>query len=820
MGQAKTLAVEFQGLVTAPGLLMRSPASCTVADNCILDVPGVMRKRQGYSRGAWPMGAGIHKLHTSPLLNTNFLVHEGVVAGTGMRYSDGQTYGIGVVAVDGSACSRPANLKQQMAVLGYSHFLTSSEGLRRMEGISPTLRFAGMPRGLAPTQESGLYNVLQVANPWLSNGNSVAYRVTWHRLDAYGLELGGAPTGRAIVRNIAGTAGFAGAIASVSIRVPLPKEFGTLNTNLTTSYFYRLWRSRQSASDPDDVMFLVDEKAITATDITNGYAVSTDVTPDNFLIGQATLHTNSSNWPVGEANLAQGVLNEDAPPPVPNSIAQWNGSIWTADFTTFPSYVAQLLGVQAGAGGPALSPGDTVSLDGVNTMTAVVGAPGANQFSLVTTLATLSLNVEATARNICDRHNSLYASSGASGVCAYYTSQGAQSPGQIFVETKQASGGASPATSRATAWRLPTAASVVSGANRIRYSKPNRGDAFAPCNELQVGPTQSTILRLVPYRDRLLVFTDVGIYQAVGGFPEYSVAPFDLTYRLRGRELVAVCDDRVYAWCWEGIVEIDEGGVRVISSPIEPSIEEAIISSGTSNLASYGFAYAYRLRHRVVFMHPPWSVYGTLQSGCVRGFVFDTRTRAWSTMSFDSVVDLADNVSSGNSTLFKSCAAPLFATDAIAFGWWNPSGGDGRVMFERLTFTSADYIDTDAAGVSTNFRMECTFQFQVPEADGAVHWQQTVIHFDAPGAYGPFGANTSWRQPPSDIAITYQTESGIAFQSAATGGQVVVRIEPLVFCRRGNRLRYSLVNALTEACGFVGVSQTYRVGSQFANRSG
>ncbi|MEG7677105.1 hypothetical protein U2060_15300, partial [Listeria monocytogenes] len=69
--------------------------------------------------------------------------------------------------------------------------------------------------------------------------------------------------------------------------------------------------------------------------------------------------------------------------------------------------------------------------------------------------------------------------------------------------------------------------------NLLRFSKPLRADAVPPINVLSVGNADSRILRVMPFRDRMLVFTDAGIYQVTGRtFADFSVFPFDLGYRL------------------------------------------------------------------------------------------------------------------------------------------------------------------------------------------------------------------------------------------------------------------------------------------------
>jgi hypothetical protein len=339
-----------------------------------------------------------------------------------------------------------------------------------------------------------------------------------------------------------------------------------------------------------------------------------------------------------------------------------------------------------------------------------------------------------------------------------------------------------------------------------------RGDAVAVVNTLDVGGTQNTILQLVPYRDFLLVFTNTGIYAVTGSsWADFNVAPFDLTFRLAGRELAVVADDRVYAWCREGIVEIDEGGCRVISTPIEPTLErimlQGIAGFGTQqqwldSLAGYGFAVGYRLKHRVMFFFQANYLYAA--QGCLDALVFDTRTRAWSTLNFAEPASGIDNA-------FKTCGVPRFSDDLLVMGWLNPGGGDGWAFVERNSYSNTDYQDTDATGVSAPVTLTATTQYQVPDAGGAVHWQGTVVHLD----FGEF----SGRARPASFELTYGTDwtSGVAVSASVAGD--LVRLEPPTAVRRGNRLVLSIQHALATACGFIGISQMCRVGSNFPRRT-
>ena len=816
MGATKTLLADFKGLVTAPGLLMRAEASFTFAQNVLFDAPGLARKRPGFERLPNQTSASIHTLHSSPLLNDRVIAHTGSVTPGALFYGTGSAAWTSIPSINGGNITRtgPA-VPQRMALLGMSHYLTSGEGMRRVEAAFASARYAGMPRGLAPStsnMDAAVFSVLQATNPWLASGNSVAYRVTWHRRDDSGQELGGPPTGRLTVRNIAGTSGFTGANRAVRLRIPIPWEYSTGATPLTTSYFFRLWRSRDGvSSEPDDELALVAQFTLTGTDLGRGYAIVDDVTPSPLLAAAPKLHTNPVGFPDGEANIKNGQLNADDAPPLANCVASWRECLWYADTQGKSASVIQLLSV----GGTGLVAGQAVSFNsGVNEIVPQAARVNIDDFVIVTTLSTLALNIEATARNMVETWNEAFGSS--TEAQAYYISVGSQQPGIILIECKQQSGSTASGVCVANpaAFRFGTPNTRSGGTNVIQYSKANRADACAVVNALTVGSGQTQILQLVPYRDFLLVFTSTGIYVVTGSsYADFNVAPFDLTFRLAGRELAVVADDKVYAWCREGIVEIDEGGCRVISTPIEPTLERIMLQgqvSGTTQqwidaLASNGFAVGYRLAHRVLFFYQ--SDLGFATPACLDALVFDTRTRAWSTLQFaipDGPVE----------DILKSCGVPRFSDDKLVMGYINPGGGDGWAFLERRTYTSADYVDTDVAGLNYGVLMQLWIQFQVPDAGGAVHWQGTVVHFDG----AAFGAIPEFRgrSLPGSFEIQYQTEwTTMAAPVAVSVAGQLARVEPPARVRRGNQMRFILSNGESGPCGFIGISQSLRIGSNF-----
>ena len=771
---------------------MRAEESLLAAENCVIPAPGVIKKRRGFSRATQQVGGPIWKLYSSPLLGTDFLAHAGTqTLGTFLTKGDGVAAWVAQTAVDAATVTANPDRRMQFSESGVRIYCTSLEGTRRLDATEATTRYAGMPLGLAPDTYNmagaggGAYDVLTGTGGFIPDGSNTAYRVTWHRKDGLGVELGGPPTARLVVRNQTGTSGYAGGVArNVALRVRLPVEFGTVSTALATTYFFRLWRSRVASTGiADDEMYLVYEAFITGTDVTNGYASVTDSTPDTFLLTSPRLHTNAVNFPQGEENTRQGIVNADEPPPWAETIASWQGCMWYGNTQSRALLQVNLLAI----GGTGLVADDTITINGT-TYTAKAAPATAVQFKIETTLASSTMNIEATVRNLCEVVNR----NASDGVRLYPNSVGTALPGGFVVVAAGilgAGANSNAASSRGGAFRpnlTSTAVGDTSGStNRLFFSKTNRPDAVPVINSFQIGSESEAILQLAPFRDRLIVFTDGGIYQVTGvDFSSFSVSRFDASFRLLVRESVVLCDDRLYAWCREGIVEIDDGGVRVVSLPIETRIERAV-STLSTDLLDVGFALADRSAHLVSFFFPNYS---GGPKGCPSWWAWDTRSRVWTTGAF-KILDTAgeyDHKSTG--CLRGSDGNPTLAN-------WHPTGADCYIYPQR-TGSTGIYNDTDLEGKTKSVLMTVTSAWLTPVASaGRPHWQQVTVAFNS-----RFGSS-SLENSPSTLTLAFATDRAADTASvtlAPTATEMLVRCEVPTATRRSNRIQITMTNDVAE----------------------
>lgn len=787
------LLYDFGGLVTAPGLMARNPASCIDVQNFRFPQRGVMRKRPGFARQTGT--AGVNEVFTSLMssaqLGDQMLAMGG---GVGVRtiYKGGAASWSALTDPDASSTGTDAP-RARVGVLGGNHYV-NGPGLRRLTGSSGPHYAAGMPRGLEPwtySMNPAVYAVLGGAAGFLADGASAAYRVTWH-VKSGGTELSGPPTGRLTIRNITGTSGYVAATArNVTLRIPVPYGLDSTTQLLTTSHYWRLWRSRvapTAADVPDDDMYLVAENFLSSTDITNGYAVVTDATPDVFMLAQPPLNTNSLNYQ--EAGLDNGQTFADDPPPsTVQDFAVFADCMW---FTMSYERAFLLLNLISAS----FAPGNTIVINGT-TLTAVAGVPvNPGDFTIITTLASLSLNIEATARNIVDAFNR---TSGRAAVAAFHTAVGTNAPGYIALESTTSTGGFTVQSATAGALFRPNITTArntnpAGAGNTLAFSKPSRPDAVPVANRLTVGPSDATILRVVPFRERLLVFTTVGLYQIDGRyFGDFVVSLTDASLQLLQMDAVAVLEDRCYAWCRSGIAEITDGGTSIVSAEIDPTIRDIFQKTHdpVENFDLSAFVVTDTASHLVYFFYA-----NTLDAAArnnTKWLEYDVRERKWSAGAFTNGIGVA-------------CGVEIVASGvtALANGSANVSAPTGVARFfqSRSAYAGTTvYQDDNAAGTPSAVAAFAKFQLQSPDPDSRWHWQQLLVHFED-NEFTFFPRPTAFKlRWASDIASL----ADVSFVPTAA----IFRCETPTAARRATRQQVVLTHDTNEPCGLIALNQSY-----------
>jgi len=744
------------GLVLAPGELSTAPGALIQADNVNVEAPGVIRSRFGFAKTANGFGGPVWKCLSTKELAASLLMNYGSASvATGLKYGDGTG---SAVAITGTFTNQPAT-RMQCAVSRRNHYLTTDEGVRRLEtDFSPW--FAGMPKGLPLdlTGASGVPVTVLSGAPGVvvNDGEAVAYRVVWCKKDQQGAVMRGSPAGRVVVYNNTRTTGWVTTVAkNVSCRIVLPKAALTASTALTTDYFYQLYRSRAEVSPivPGDDMNLVAEAFLTSSDISAGYVDVADSTPELFRALGEPLYTNAN---VGGDDGAggPGLSQSNDPPPRARDVSLFAECLVLSDLVYPCALDFTILSTVASTG---LTAGDTLTIGGIVYTAVASGAtPANNEFRVITVAggSTASEAAERSAQNLIEAINR---STTNTTVWAYYASSPTTLPGQVHLESRvNATAFTALASAHGNAYR-PQLGATVSAigdtfANGFAFSKPAQGDAVPRVNLGFIGRDDTALLRQVVLRDGVYFFTDAGIYRLTGrDFASFSVQEFDLSFRLAGRELVVVCDDFIFAWGYEGIAKISSAGVEYISNAIEPLVWQTINTLGQTRLAGYAWATAYRSRHKVLFSIPAAAT-GSNAGNAVYTLVYDTRMQSWTRWVYKAGND-------ANRTQGHSCGAVRVSDDILFLGQWNAAAADAFVFKERRTYVaSADFIDDTYDTTSQAITKVVAWAAAVGASDMETHWDALQLFFDVSPTF------STWTTP---TALTVQFTADFASASAS-----------------------------------------------------
>jgi hypothetical protein len=117
-------------------------------------------------------------------------------------------------------------------------------------------------------------------------------------------------------------------------------------SGITTNFFYQVYRTQVttlveglliSDLDPGDEMRLVYEEAVTDTDISNGYIIVEDITPETFRNNGANLYTN----PIS----GEGILQANERPPIAKDVEIFRNALFYANTKSSHRLQTSLLGL-------------------------------------------------------------------------------------------------------------------------------------------------------------------------------------------------------------------------------------------------------------------------------------------------------------------------------------------------------------------------------------------------------------------------------------------------------------------------------------------
>lgn len=206
--------------------------------------------------------------------------------------------------------------------------------------------------------------------------------------------------------------------------------------------------------------------------------------------------------------------------------------------------------------------------------------------------------------------------------------------------------------------------------NRVYISKPGQVEAVPTYRFLDVGSANFPIQRIVALRDGIFFFKADGIYRVSGEtFESFTLMLTDNTVTLKAPESAVPFNNQVFCFTTQGICAVTDGGVNIMSNPIENTLLE-LSSEQFTNFASASFGVAYESARQYMF----FTVTQEGDTYATQAFIYNSLTDSWTRWIMDRTCGV---VNSSSNKLYMA-RADL-----------------GQVLVERKSFTNRDYADEE-----------------------------------------------------------------------------------------------------------------------------
>jgi hypothetical protein len=354
----------------------------------------------------------------------------------------------------------------------------------------------------------------------------------------------------------------------------------------------------------------------------------------------------------------------------------------TGDFN--PSGASTTLAISWANNGPVTTPcTDTVGASLTYTnLTSGTGENATNNFIFLPRVPAVNQNGPSAAQQIEQAALSLVKILNIKSnlVNAFYQSGFNDVPGKILFESQDitdpsfyiysnsaATGGEFNPTLPSTNVRTVSSSNEVSP-NRIYYSKFQQPEAVPLLNYVDIGPKDKAIQRIIALRESLFVLKEDGIFRLSGDSAPFFVAGFDFSAVILSPDSGAVLNNQIYCLTSQGITTITDGGVQVISRPIENKIKEITRDGYAFQTQTFGVSYE---SDRAYHLWTVSNINDTVPTQCFRYNAFTNSWTRW------------DNT--------KTCGIVNFNDDKLYLG----AGDINFIERERKSLTRTDYADRE-----------------------------------------------------------------------------------------------------------------------------
>lgn len=587
---SQALPIKIKGLKTNSNQLSDvEPGALSVARNIVIDKDDIAESRRGFGYMANAPASSAIRVDRLTSYQDHIIARRS--SNDTLSY---HTTGVGWTDYSGTYQHPDSDYARMRFLQAAGNlYFTTTEGIKVLDNYAGPVYSTGMPQGL-----DGVASTTG-ASGFMTNSTQVAYRVVWGTKDANNNLYLGAPSQRIIATNTSG------GTRDVSITFTIPD-------GITTSDFYQIYRSKESASstdEPNDELQLVYENNPSAGEITAKSITKTDSTATS-LMG-ASLYTNASQEGLSEAN---------AQPPFAKDIALFKGFTFFGNVQTKHQLTISLLAVS----GTGLALNDTITINSVVYTAKAAETVASAEFKL-SSGGSAAQNIEDTAKSLVKVINQ-YTSN--TTIYAYYESGYQDLPGVIRLEKRTLSGSSfTVSVSRAAAWDIDDGTSDnESYINGLMWSKAQQAEHVPVAHLEFVGSKNYAIRRIIALRDALFILKDDGVFRLTGSAGSWSIDPLDTSTKIIAPDSAVVVNNTIFCLSDQGIVAISDIGVEVKSRPIENLIQD-LISENYANLKKLSFGINYETDRKYIL----FTITESSDTNCTQAFVYNTFTDSWTT---------------------------------------------------------------------------------------------------------------------------------------------------------------------------------------------
>lgn len=730
------LTLKCKGLYTFPNPLGSVPEGALIfAQNAVIDRDDTPETRRGLVQYGDALDTAFQAMYN---FNTTLMGWDG----TNFWYDADNAGDWTVISGDYSAPSGTYRIKSQEA--SNNMYFATSTGVIGLTAPNSSFYQAGVP---FPLDSTATLN--STVGGFLTTGHTVGYRLVLGYTDTNSNLHISAPSQRLVVSNPGG-----GSDSTVSVQWYIPPS-------IPTGYFYQLYRTKLTADissvpqDPGDEMYLVVQKTLTSTDISNAYITYTDATPD-VLLGTA-LYTNPSQQTIAGANYA---------PPLAKDLVSYNGNMLYANTSTLQQVVINIITPPAAD--------DTITIGGVVYTAKSSETVASGQFKTFSS-GTAAQNIDNTARSLVRVING-YASN--TTYWALYTSGYTSLPGNITLIARNLSVTAFVViSSNGTAYspQIPLSGTSYTSTNQVNkhyvyVSKPQIPEAVPLANFIPVGTADKAILRILALRTSVFVFKEDGVYRILGtDITNFTVAPFDSTVILTAQDSAVLLNNQIWCMTNQGVCAVSDSGSVIMSRPIERDLL-TLSSSLYTSFASATFGIRYESDRHYNLFTPTNPTDTTATQNWVNNFI----TQCWTNWPL--------SVTAGIVSLFPDDHLYLcFADGQVARERKNWNNTDFADFSYTVTITSSSDLTVNLASTTDVVAGMTLYQ---EDGDGSLVGQSIIASVDSSTqitvsdmvswladtatvyapisvnvAYTPIGPDPSYVKHYQDVELMFRTDS-------------------------------------------------------------